>query len=448
MNAMAHRAHLLLVVLVQLLCLAAAVTVAFGSAGFRADLNHPYAGSPLSAHELVRRSARASRARLARLDATLARHLGDPSAADVPLAPLTDQGYTVSVGIGTPPQQQTLIIDTASNPIWTQCKLFRGTAAQREPPYDPVKSSSFAFLPCSSWMCKKGQPGSTTCSNTTRRCLFGYNYGSAAADGVIASEAFTLGARRKVRIPAVTFGCGNLTGGSLIGASGILGLAPGAMSLVSQLKAPRFSYCLAPFSARKPGALFFGAKASLERYGRIGGIQTTSILKNPSPELASLYYYVPMVGLSIGSRRLAVPATSLAMKLDGSGGTIVDSGSTIMYLVEPAFKKLKDAVLGTLKLPVANTTTEDYKLCFSLPRGMLMSAVKTPPLVLHFGGGADMILPQENYFQEPRPGLMCLAVSSSNSLSMIGNVQQQNMHVLFDIVKLKFSFARAQCDLM
>jgi hypothetical protein len=39
-----------------------------------------------------------------------------------------------------------------------------------------------------------------------------------------------------------------------------------------------------------------------------------------------------------------------------------------------------------------------------------MGAVQTPPLVLHFDGGADMVLPRDNYFQEARAGLMCLVV--------------------------------------
>ncbi|CAO2161570.1 unnamed protein product [Urochloa humidicola] len=407
---MARRAHHLL--LVQLLCLAAAVTAASGYAGFRAVLNHPYAGSPLSTHEVIRRSARASRARLARLEATLARHRGSISA---PLAPLTDQGHTVTVGIGTPPQPQSLIIDTASNPIWTQCKLFRGTVAQREPPYDPAKSSSFAFLPCSSKMCKEGQPGTTTCSNKTRQCQFFYGYGSAAGRGVLASEAFTLGARRKVRVP-VTFGCGNITGGNLVGASGIMGLDPGSMSLVSQLKVPRFSYYLTPFSDRKPSLLFFGAKANIDGYNRIGKIQTTLILKNPNPKKALLFYYVPLVGLSLGSRRLAVPPTSLELKPDGSGGTVVDSGSTIMSLMEPAFKMLKDAVLNTLKLPLSNETVEDYETCFILERGIEMGAVKIPPLVLHFDGGAKMTLPGSNYFQEPGAVTVCNVLVRADSL--------------------------------
>ncbi|CAO2186186.1 unnamed protein product [Urochloa humidicola] len=81
---MARHAHLLLM---RLLYLTAAFTAASSSAGFHADLNHPSTGSPLSTHEVIRRSARASRAQLGRLEAILVRHRNGISA---PLAPLTD----------------------------------------------------------------------------------------------------------------------------------------------------------------------------------------------------------------------------------------------------------------------------------------------------------------------------------------------------------------------
>jgi hypothetical protein len=95
-----------------------------------------------------------------------------------------------------------------------------------------------------------------------------------------------------------------------------------------------------------------------------------------------------------------------------------------------------------VKLPMANNTVEDYEICFSLPSGVPIGAVETPPLILHFEGNADMILPMDNYFQEPRPGLMCLTVGGSRSMSIIGSVQQQNLHVLFDVRRLNLSFAR------
>ncbi|RLM61829.1 hypothetical protein C2845_PM14G16640 [Panicum miliaceum] len=385
--------HHLLLPLLSCLTVVAAGTAARGSVDFRADLNHPYAGSPLSREEAIG----------------------------------SDQGHSLTVGVGTPPQPRTLIVDTGSDLIWTQCELFRSRRAapaaagrQREPLYyDPRRPSSFAFLPCSSRLCQEGQFSDKNC--TGNRCLYDDVHGSAEAGGVLASETFTFGVRSRVSLP-LGFGCGALSAGSLGGASGLMGLSPGTMSLVSQLSVPMFSYCLTPFAERRTIPLLFGATADLRRYTTAWPVQTTSMLSNPAME--TTYYYVPLVGLSLGTRRLRVPAGSLAMKPDGTGGTVVDSGSTLAYLAERVFRVAKKAVLETVRLPVANGAVEDYELCFVLPGGAAKSAVETPPLVLHFDGGAAMVLPRDNYFQEPRAGMMCLAMGSAPDdfgLSIIGN---------------------------
>uniref|UniRef100_A0A0E0QK50 Peptidase A1 domain-containing protein n=1 Tax=Oryza rufipogon TaxID=4529 RepID=A0A0E0QK50_ORYRU len=361
---------------------------------------------------------------------------------------IVDQGHSLTVGIVQP---RKLIVDTGSDLIWTQCKLSSSTAAAARhgspPVYDPGESSTFAFLPCSDRLCQEGQFSFKNCTSKNR-CVYEDVYGSAAAVGVLASETFTFGARRAVSL-RLGFGCGALSAGSLIGATGILGLSPESLSLITQLKIQRFSYCLTPFADKKTSPLLFGAMADLSRHKTTRPIQTTAIVSNP---VETVYYYVPLVGISLGHKRLAVPAASLAMRPDGGGGTIVDSGSTVAYLVEAAFEAVKEAVMDVVRLPVANRTVEDYELCFVLPRrtaAAAMEAVQVPPLVLHFDGGAAMVLPRDNYFQEPRAGLMCLAVGKTtdgSGVSIIGNVQQQNMHVLFDVQHHKFSFAPTQCD--
>ncbi|WVZ88518.1 hypothetical protein U9M48_035035 [Paspalum notatum var. saurae] len=424
--------------LLPLLWLALSVT-ATASTGFRAVLNHPYAAvggggsSSISNGEMLRRSAAASRARMWRLHARLV-----ANNASMPVAALTDQGYTVTVGIGTPPQPQTLILDTASDLCWTQCKLFWGTARQRGPLYDPARSSSFASLPCSDGLCQLAPsltPTTPVCAHTTNI------YGSAASKGLIVSDAFDFRGDKDTPRPSLTFGCGLITKGDFFGASGIMGLDSMSFSVLSQLNMTMFSYCFTPFAERKAGHLFLGATAmeKLQEHSKSGAIQSTPLLRfsaSPSP-----YYCVQLVGLSLGAKRLAVPAATFARY-----PTIVDSGSTIAYLVHMAFRVLKEAILETVKLPVANRTVEDYELCFFLPRGVAMGAVQAPPLVLHFDGGAAMVLPRDSYFQEPRVGLMCLAVGSTQRLSIIGNVQQQNMHVLFDVHNSRLFFAPTQCD--
>lgn len=451
------------VVLVLIACWLCGCPVA-GEAAFagdiRVDLTHVDAGKELPKRELIRRAMQRSKARAAALSVvrngggfygSIAQAREREREPGMAVRASGDLEYVLDLAVGTPPQPITALLDTGSDLIWTQCKLSSSTAAAARhgspPVYDPGESSTFAFLPCSDRLCQEEQFSFKNCTSKNR-CVYEDVYGSAAAVGVLASETFTFGARRAVSL-RLGFGCGALSAGSLIGATGILGLSPESLSLITQLKIQRFSYCLTPFADKKTSPLLFGAMADLSRHKTTRPIQTTAIVSNP---VETVYYYVPLVGISLGHKRLAVPAASLAMRPDGGGGTIVDSGSTVAYLVEAAFEAVKEAVMDVVRLPVANRTVEDYELCFVLPRrtaAAAMEAVQVPPLVLHFDGGAAMVLPRDNYFQEPRAGLMCLAVGKTtdgSGVSIIGNVQQQNMHVLFDVQHHKFSFAPTQCD--
>ena len=67
-------------------------------------------------------------------------------------------------------------------------------------------------------------------------------------------------------------------------------------------------------------------------------------------------------------------------------------------------------------------------------------------MALHFDGDADMVLSCDNYFQ--RIGLMSLAVGNNINLSIVDDVQQQNIHILFNVHKMNFSFVPTHCDRM
>ncbi|KAL6842483.1 hypothetical protein ACP4OV_027718 [Aristida adscensionis] len=438
-----HHRHLL-----RLLCLAVAATAA--RAMFRFDFGDDWGGGGSYArHDMWRRGAIESKVRAKTNAAKLGEALGkgggvDISAADVLVSPYGNLGHWVTVGIGTPPQPSKLIVDLGSALAWAQCKAIGGpTEETEEPIYDPGRSSSFAPLPCGGKEC--GESFFTNKSCAGDRCTYENNYGVMTTTGFLATETLTLGAKRPVAV-SVPFGCGAVLNGSTSGASGILGLSPAPLSLVTQLSIPKFSYCLTPFAAGKTSPLMFGAMADLGRYKTTGPVQSTAILRNP---VADIYYYVPLVGLSVGPKRLDVPPASLALKPDGTGGTVVDSATTVANLAEPAFGELKKAVQEAVRLPAAEEVVEGYEVCMDLPPGRAMRDVAAPPLRLHFEGGAEMAVPPENYFQEPLPGVMCLAVvrtADPAAPSVIGNVQQQNMHVLFDLRDNKFSFAPTHCD--
>ena len=69
----------------------------------------------------------------------------------------TDE-YVVNVGLGTPKKEFTLVMDTGSDLLWTQCRpcklgKLKGCYKQRHPIFDPSKSSTYTKITCPSNTC-------------------------------------------------------------------------------------------------------------------------------------------------------------------------------------------------------------------------------------------------------------------------------------------------------
>lgn len=64
--------------------------------------------------------------------------------------------YIVTVGLGNPKRDLSLIFDTGSDLTWTQCKpCARSCYNQKEPIFDPSKSTTYANITCSSAQCSQ-----------------------------------------------------------------------------------------------------------------------------------------------------------------------------------------------------------------------------------------------------------------------------------------------------
>jgi len=416
-----------------------------GGFGFKATLTHVDADAGYTEEQLLARAVRRSRARVATLQSLATLAPGDAITAARILVLASDGEYLMEMGIGTPARFYSAILDTGSDLIWTQCAPCLLCVDQPTPYFDPANSSTYRSLGCSAPACNALYY--PLCYQKT--CVYQYFYGdSASTAGVLANETFTFGTNdTRVTLPRISFGCGNLNAGSLANGSGMVGFGRGSLSLVSQLGSPRFSYCLTSFLSPVRSRLYFGAYATLNSTNA-STVQSTPFIINPA---LPTMYFLNMTGISVGGNRLPIDPAVLAINdTDGTGGTIIDSGTTITYLAEPAYYAVHEAFVLYLNstLPLLDVTeTSVLDTCFQWPPPPRQS-VTLPQLVLHFDG-ADWELPLQNYMLvDPSTGGLCLAMATSSDGSIIGSYQHQNFNVLYDLENSLLSFVPAPCNLM
>lgn len=403
-------------------------------------LHHVDSGKNLTKLQRLQHGLHRGKARLHRFDAMVLAASSTSTQLEAPVYAGTG-AYLTTLSIGTPPLPYPAILDTGSDLVWTQCKPCSQCFHQPTPIFDPHKSSSFSKLPCTTDLCS-ALP-SSACSR--HACNYVYSYGDySSTQGFLASETFTFGENEdnQVSVPSIGFGCGeDNEGDGFDQASGLVGLGRGPLSLISQLAEPRFSYCLTSADETdqsEASALFLGSFPSVDNITPT----TTSLLTNPS--LPS-FYYLPLEGISVGDTRLDVDKSTFDIQKDGSGGVIIDSGTTITYLEQSAFEALKKEFVSQTNLPVDTSGSTGLDLCFSLPSDL--SQVQIPKkLVFHFRS-ADLELPSENFVVgDSASNVACLAVGASSGLSIFGNIQQQNVLVNYDLEKETISFAPTRCD--
>ncbi|KAL0423833.1 UNVERIFIED_CONTAM: Aspartic proteinase nepenthesin-1 [Sesamum radiatum] len=384
--------------------------------GFQVTLKHVDSGGNFTKFELLQRAMKRSRKRMERLYA-MALAASDAS-IDAPVRAGNGE-YLMDLSIGTPPMSYSAILDTGSDLIWTQCKPCKQCFNQPTPIFDPRPSLIFLH------------GGS---------CEYLYTYGDySSTQGFMATETFTFG---KVSVPKVGFGCGlDNEGGGFDQGGGLMGLGRGPLSLISQLGRTKFSYCLTSIDSTKTSTLLVGSQASLNTSNQMDSNKTTPLIKNPS---SPSFYYLSLEGITIGDTRLPIKKSAFALNQDGSGGMIIDSGTTITYLEQSAFDLVKEEFTKQMQIPVDKSGQTGLELCFSVPSNS--QSIEVPKFIFHFEGGADLDLPGENYIIADQSGVACLAMGSSLGMSIFGNYQQQNTLVVHDLVKETIAFVRTQCD--
>ncbi|PIA34485.1 hypothetical protein AQUCO_03700035v1 [Aquilegia coerulea] len=339
--------------------------------------------------------------------------------------------FYVTVGFGTPKSELPVIFDTGSDLTWIQCKpCVGGCYAQRDPIFDPSKSSTYSNISCSSPSCSQlssGTGNSPRCSGSA--CVYGIEYGDQSYSvGIFGTETLTVSPYDV--FPNFQFGCGQNNDGLFGQVAGLIGLGRDKISFVSQT-APKykklFSYCI---PSKSSGFLAFGVTSSVAQF-------TPLVTDSRGPS----FYFLSLQGISVGATKLAISPSVFSV-----GGTIIDSGTVITRLPPSAYSALSTAFRKAMSSYPSAPALSILDTCYDFTG---LQTVTVPKITLHFAGGTDLNVAQSGLLFATKTSQVCLAFAGNTDagdVAIIGNKQQQTLAVIYDVAGGKLGFGPGGCS--
>ncbi|KAJ7982114.1 aspartyl protease family protein 2 [Quillaja saponaria] len=367
--------------------------------------------------------------------------------------------YFVLVKVGTPAQKFWLIADTGSDLTWFNCRYGCGNNCSTHRGRSKIKnrrvfhaerSATFGKVTCSSGTCAQLSSLSslTNCPNPSDPCQYAYQYADQSiAFGFFANDVMNVGLRngRKEKLHNMIFGCTQSTvDGPVVngGIDGVLGLSYSKDSFAVKAALEyggKFSYCLVDHLSHR----------NVSNYLTFGGdkdynTKLLSDIRETKLVITETFYAVNVLGISIGGDMLNIPAE--VWDENRGGGTILDSGTTLMVLARPAYDPVMAALAKSLTKYVKLPASDELEFCFNAT-GFDESSV--PRLSVHFADGARFEPPVKSYVIDATPGEKCIGFLPSNGpgYSVIGNIMQQNHLWEFDLLQSTVRFASSSCIL-
>ncbi|KAK3007250.1 hypothetical protein RJ639_016150 [Escallonia herrerae] len=176
--------------------------------------------------------------------------------------------YFARIGVGQPPKPFYMVPDTGSDVTWLQCKPCSDCYQQSDPVFDPIASSTYSPLSCTSQQCSSLEV--SACRSES--CLYQVSYGDGSYTvGEFVTETVSFG--QSGSVPKVAIGCGHDNEGLFVGSAGLIGMGRGALSLPTQIKASSFSYCFVNRDSSSASTLEFNSAYNSLRDAFVKGAQ-------------------------------------------------------------------------------------------------------------------------------------------------------------------------------
>ncbi|ONK58760.1 uncharacterized protein A4U43_C09F16370 [Asparagus officinalis] len=305
-------------------------------------------------------------------------------------------------------------------------------------PYDPEGSSSVSKLGCGEAFCSVlSGGGSPTCAHDDP-CKFTATYGDgSSATGYYVTDLLSynqVSEDHKTRLASanVTFGCASKqTGASSVGIEGLMGFGQANSSTISQLASSGkvrkiFAHCL---DTIKGGGIF-----------AVGNVVEPKVKMTPLiPKM--LHYNVNLTSIDVGGKMLRLPLTMFQTR--EKSGTIIDSGTTLAYLPEIAYKRLIDQIFSDHQNLTLTTSTDNFT-CFSYSESMDDAF---PVVTFNFEMNVTLEVKPHDYFFKNKD-VWCIGWQNNGDKDaiLLGDITLSNRLVIYDLENQAVGWTDYDCS--
>ncbi|GER41858.1 eukaryotic aspartyl protease family protein [Striga asiatica] len=382
-----------------------------------------------------------------------------------PLFAGLDGLYTFTLAIGTPTQSLELSLCSGCVLVAFPCGFnfscvncdidskdiltFKPDQSNTSSPVycdDPLlnKTISSDFIP----VCTKCISNNSCCG-----ALAEYTHPLEGSSGYILSESLTLPELNHPE-PNLLFGCAAESEWSQ--GIGIAGFGRAPSSLPSQLNLTKFSHCfvsrpLYEGNRNVSGALVLTwGEEEAEEDEDGNGNRYTPLIKITNGTWRPSKYFLNVEKIMVGGVKVEVPTEDLTTTESGNGGLKVEPAieATVMdkSVFEPLAKELEKQVGNKYSRATDAENDSMYRPCYHTGDSGMNGM---PGLCFHFQGGAELVVPVENYFWNYNKSVICIAIWSQvleGYAILLGKLMMQNVYVDYDLTNNRLGFWPKNCS--
>ncbi|KAG8648612.1 hypothetical protein MANES_08G017000v8 [Manihot esculenta] len=173
-----------------------------------------------------------------------------------------------------------------------------------------------------------------------------------------------------------------------------------------------------------------------------------SLISNSSAVIVfGPHYNLNLQSIAVNGQLLSIDPA--AFVTSSNRGTIVDSGTTLAYLVQEAYDPFVSAVTAMVQ-PYATPTIYRGDQCYRVSNSI---SEVFPPVSLNFAGGASMLLKPEDYlirvgYPDEAP-LWCIGFQKvqGGGLTILGDLILKDKIFVYDLAHQRIGWANYDCSL-